>query len=120
MADPAAVDKLLPPLPVPVSNQRSVRAFNLQVKRLNWDRQLLTDIYHSLLTLSWSRFFGLLIALYFVGNALFAVGYWLDTDSLEGARKGSYFDAFFFSVQTMATIGYGKMTPRTNFANALV
>jgi len=104
---------------IPVGNARSVRAFNATVTRLNWDRQLFTDIYHSLLTLSWSRFFGLLIGIYFVGNAVFAVGYWLDSGSLEGA-SGSYVDAFYFSVQTMATIGYGKMTPKSGFANALV
>ena len=120
MADPAPAPPPDDKSAIPISSARSVRAFNIQVTRLNWDRQLFTDIYHSLLTLSWSRFFLLLIGLYFVGNAVFAAGYWLDSESLDGARKGSYLDAFFFSVQTMATIGYGKMTPRSGFANALV
>ena len=41
-------------------------------------------------------------------------------DSIENARPGSLADAFFFSVQTMATIGFGKMAPRTELANVLV
>src|SRR5207249_4349124 len=41
-------------------------------------------------------------------------------DAIENARPGSFADAFFFSVQTMATIGYGRMVPRTFLANTLV
>jgi len=38
----------------------------------------------------------------------------------SNARPGNFFDAFFFSVQTMASIGYGAMHPRTTYANAVV
>jgi inward rectifier potassium channel len=39
---------------------------------------------------------------------------------IEGARPGNFEDAFFFSVQTMSTIGYGRMVPTSTFANAVV
>ena len=32
---------------------------------------------------------------------------------IANARPGSFADAFFFSVQTMATIGYGNMSPES-------
>lgn len=81
----------------------------------------LGDLYHTLLTTSWPRFFALIIALYVALNALFALGYLAMGDGgVEHMRPGSFTDAFFFSVQTMATIGYGTMSPHSVTANALV
>ena len=51
-------------------------------------------------------------------NALFALAYMID-GGIANARRGSFADAFFFSVQTMATIGYGRLAPTTAFANML-
>jgi inward rectifier potassium channel len=78
------------------------------------------DLYHYLLTATWRRLFVLLMLGYVAANALFAAGYLAIGDGIEEARPGSFADAFFFSVQTMATIGYGKMAPRGLAANALV
>ena len=78
------------------------------------------DLYHFLLTTSWWRYFGLIALAYLVMNGLFAIGYHVVPGSLESAREGSFADAFFFSIQTMATIGYGKMAPATTYANVLV
>ena len=80
----------------------------------------LRDLYHWLLSSSWRRFFGLVTAAYLGSNALFAAGYLALGDGIEEARPGNFADAFFFSVQTMATIGYGKMAPHGFAANALV
>jgi len=80
----------------------------------------LRDLYHSLLVAPWVAFFvGVLVA-YVGANLLFAMGYLAIGDGIEEARPGSFADAFFFSVQTMATIGYGKMAPRGLAANILV
>ena len=80
----------------------------------------LRDAYHSLLTTTWLQFFGIVLAAYLGANLLFATGYLAIGDGIEEARPGSFSDAFFFSVQTMATIGYGKMAPRGLAANLLV
>jgi inward rectifier potassium channel len=78
------------------------------------------DPYHLLLTLSWPKFLALTGASYVVSNALFALLYLAQRDSIKNAHPGSFLDAFFFSVQTMATIGYGAMYPQTDYANLLV
>jgi inward rectifier potassium channel len=80
----------------------------------------LGDLYHFLLVSSWSRLLTLLGLLYVGSNCLFAIAYLVADNSIQGGRPGSFADAFFFSVQTMATIGYGSLLPRTLWANILV
>ena len=93
---------------------------SLPIVRAGAANGYLSDLYHFLLVSSWSRLL-LLLGLVFVGsNCLFALAYLLAGDSIQGGRPGSFADAFFFSVQTMATIGYGHMVPRTLWANILV
>jgi len=53
-------------------------------------------------------------------NALFAVLYLLDANAIAGVEKVGFLEAFFFSVQTLASIGYGVMNPRTLYANLIV
>lgn len=88
--------------------------------RLGASRWHASDLYHWLLMISWPGFFALISLLYSVTNALFAVAYLAGGDCIANARPGSFQDAFFFSVQTMATIGYGAMYPRTDYANSIV
>lgn len=78
------------------------------------------DPYHALLTISWGRFVALITVGYFIANAIFAVLYLAGGDGIANARPGNFLDAFFFSVQTMASIGYGAMYPKTAYANFLV
>jgi inward rectifier potassium channel len=90
------------------------------IRRLGMRPRYLTDAYHRLLAMSWARFLGVMAILYLVCNGLFGFAYFLDPHGIENARPGSYADAFYFSVQTMATIGYGKMAPVSPFAHLLV
>ncbi len=78
------------------------------------------DLYHLILNMSWTKFFGLICSGYVAINALFATAYLAGGDAIEHARHGNFLDAFFFSVQTMATIGYGSLYPKTYYANTLV
>ena len=78
------------------------------------------DLYHFLLTTSWPALLGLIAVYYLLVNALFAVAYWLGDGGIAQARPGSLTDAFFFSVQTFATIGYGAMAPQSLYAHLLV
>ncbi len=78
------------------------------------------DLYHTLLTVPWSGFFAALAAAYVVFNLVFGVCYLLADGGIANARPGNFADAFFFSVQTMATIGYGQLYPQSFAANLLV
>jgi inward rectifier potassium channel len=82
-------------------------------------RRLLNDVYYLMLQASWARLVVFIFGTYVVVNILFAVVY-VVAGGVEGARPGEITDAFYFSVQTMATIGYGVMHPTTHLANVLV
>ena len=76
------------------------------------------DLYHFLLTISWVRFFAASAVVYLLVNFLFACAYTLQPGSVSGST--SFRDTFFFSVQTMSTIGYGTMGPASLYAHILV
>ena len=82
-------------------------------------RSALSDVYHFLLTSRWWQLLAMLAATYVGVNVLFALAYLALGDVIEHARPGSFADAFFFSVQTMATVGYGNFWPSTIAANLL-
>lgn len=74
------------------------------------------SLYHYFLTLSWPRFFAVIVACYLGTNALFAVAYLAcGTGALVAtvpqAVHSAFGRAFFFSVETLATIGYGNIVP---------
>ncbi len=81
--------------------------------------------YHALLTISWPKFHLIVAGAYLVVNLLFAVAYFLcGPDALRGVEAAGVLDrileCFFFSVQTLATIGYGRVSPVGLPANMLV
>jgi inward rectifier potassium channel len=79
----------------------------------------LRDLYHALLRVPWWAAFAVIMGSYLGLNGVFAALY-LWTGGVANARPGSLADAFFFSVETMGTIGYGTMYPATIAANVLM
>jgi inward rectifier potassium channel len=82
------------------------------------------NAYHTLLSLPVPRLLGLMAMWYVTANLVFASMYWLaGPDALAGAAAtplSRFEDCLFFSVQTLATIGYGKLVPNSSLANILV
>jgi inward rectifier potassium channel len=81
--------------------------------------------YHVLLTMSWPRFFLVVVGSFLGGNALFAIAFMAcGADALTGPPEASVLSwfgkAFFFSVHTLATIGYGNIAPASLSANLVV
>jgi inward rectifier potassium channel len=82
--------------------------------RYNWH-----DIYHLTFTVSWPLFIAIICITFLGVNTLFALAYLLDASGIENARPGSFSDAFFFSVETMATVGYGIMSPKSLYSHII-
>src|SRR5579883_558895 len=93
---------------------------SLRVRTSGQALQLGGDAYFALLTWPFWRFGAAVAVFVLVVNSLFAWVYMLDPAGVSNARPGSFEDAFFFSVQTFATIGYGTMAPQTRFAHVVV
>jgi inward rectifier potassium channel len=97
--------------------------FNVRREGLRFWESL--SAYHYLLTISWPKFFSFVVAAFLATNAFFAVLYVLAGDgALNGTHAntipGRFVEEFFFSVHTLATIGYGTIAPATLVANIIV
>ncbi|MCH2047354.1 MAG: ion channel [Trichodesmium sp. ALOHA_ZT_67] len=79
-----------------------------------------SDFYHWLMTISWRQLWVIIISFYFVINTIFALLYLGSGDGVHNAKPGSFIDAFSFSIQTIATIGYGAMYPTNIYTHILV
>lgn len=81
--------------------------------------------YHTLLSMSWSTFLGLVLLLYFLSNVIFgalyaSIGSGALVDTSSEPMNDLFVRGFFFSVQTFATIGYGTIHPAGIIPNLLV
>jgi inward rectifier potassium channel len=72
------------------------------------------------LTVPWGVFFVGLLLFFFLINVVFAFFYMADPRGIEHARPGNFWDAFLFSVQTIGSINYSVMVPKTIYANMVV
>lgn len=76
------------------------------------------DFYHWVLTLTWTRFFGVFAGSFVAINAVFAILFYIVPGSVKDAQ--SPLDYFAFSVETLATIGYGEMSPSGHYGHFIV
>jgi len=79
----------------------------------------LRDAYHLVLRMRWGWLLSLIAGAVVLINATFALVYAV-IGGVSSAQPGSLRDAFFFSVETMGTIGYGAMYPTTTAAHTVV
>ena len=104
--------------PSPAARRRGVFNRGRDIEVVGTSRNWFGDAYHYLLLTPWWGSVAFIVGMLLVSNLLFALAY-LVTDSIE-ASNGRFSDAFFFSVQTMGTIGYGVMHPKGIVGNALM
>lgn len=98
----------------------SVRAGNVEFLKINAAQPGWRDTYHRVLALSWPRFGLFLLGSYLAINLLFATLYALGGNCIGEMEAGYFPEAFFFSVETLATVGYGHMYPATLYGHVVV
>lgn len=93
------------------SGRRVVRA---GLPRRHWQ-----DLYHLFMTISWPRLFAVFAAFFIAFNLLFAALYSVQAGDIARLDPQGFWGRFFFSIETLATVGYGDMYPRTLFAHII-
>ncbi len=96
--------------------------FNVNKSGLKFWQSL--DIYHELISMKWPAFLFLASGLFLVANLIFAFLYFkAGIGSIAGAEGVSTWeqilDAFYFSTQTITTVGFGQLSPNTNYVSLL-
>jgi len=116
--DPGLTQKFTGPLRRVINKDGS---FNVHRQGTTW-RDVHPYLY--LINISWPGFLTIVFLAYVAVNIVFALVYFLfGAHELQGAdaptELGRFMNAFFFSAQTLSTVGYGTMAPRGFAANCV-
>ena len=98
----------------------AVRAGKMEILKMNaggWDWR---DAYHWILALRWPHFVAFSLGVFLVVNLVFASIYHFGGPCIAEMPENSFGQAFFFSVETLATVGYGHMYPANGFGHVVV
>ena len=95
----------------------SIRSGQVEFVKVNTGRVDWRDAYQWTLALSWPQFAAFVATVYIVLNLVFATAYSLGGDAIANLKPASFVESFFFSVQTLATVGYGHMYPQTLYGH---
>lgn len=79
----------------------------------------ISDPYHLALTVRWPLFVAGLFGSYLIITGIFAALYLAQPGCVSNAHVGSIADALFFSIETLATVGYGVMAPATLYGHLM-
>jgi inward rectifier potassium channel len=100
-------------------NPRSnvVRIGNREIITRGLSTGFWTDLYHRSMTVSWPVFFASAALVFIALNGTFALVFYLGHEPIANVPTGSFIDLFYFSIETLATVGYGDMHPQTHFGH---
>jgi inward rectifier potassium channel len=78
-----------------------------------------SDLYHRSMTVYWPIFFGTAALIFIVLNTVFGFLYWLGDHPIANVADNLPLplSLFYFSIETLATVGYGDMHPQTNYGH---
>ncbi|HEY6430509.1 MAG TPA: ion channel [Acetobacteraceae bacterium] len=104
---------------LPGGRSTRIRLGSYEIQKKGISRFDLRDPYHLAIALTWPQFLILLLSLYLLANVVFAALFWLVPGSIANARPYKFADAFFFSLETLATVGYGDMYPASLYGHCV-
>jgi inward rectifier potassium channel len=115
----AGIDPRIPIEGEPDESVARVRLGSYELRKKGVSRFDLRDPYRLAVALTWPQFLAALLTLYLSVNFVFTVLYWAVPGSVANARPHSFADNLFFSIETLATVGYGEMYPATLYGRVI-
>jgi inward rectifier potassium channel len=94
-----------------------VRFGHREIETLGLDQGFWTDLYHRSMSVYWPVFFGSAAAIFVTLNAIFAGLYYLGDEPVANVGRRNPLELFYFSIETLATVGYGDMHPQSNYGH---
>lgn len=90
-----------------------------EIESRGLDPAFWTDLYHRSMIVQWPVFFGIAALIFVVLNAGFGFLYWLGHEPIANVSPDLPLplSLFYFSIETLATVGYGDMHPQTNYGH---
>jgi inward rectifier potassium channel len=107
------------PVVLPPSRTMQVRDAPFEVRKRGVARFDLSDPYHLAVTMPWPAFIALAFGSAMALNVIFAALYDLRPGAVQNLDQGDLLRAFFFSLETLATVGYGEMAPASNYGHVV-
>ena len=96
-----------------------VRIANREVETRGLSTGFWRDLYHHAMTVSWAAFFAWAALIFMVLNGVFATLYGLGDKPVANVQSESFLQFFFFSIETLATVGYGDMHPQSDYGHVV-
>jgi inward rectifier potassium channel len=107
-----------PAAPKPVG-RRIVTVGPRQVVTEGIVQPIFHDLFHHFMTVSWPRLFATLATFFLVFDLSFGFLYYLVPGCIANLNPPGFAGDFFFSVETLATVGYGEMHPQTFYGHSV-
>ena len=98
---------------------RRIRLGSREVLTQGISREILLDLYHHFMTVSWTRLFATIAVFFLVFDLLFGCLFRLVPGCIANLNPPGFLGDFFFSVETLATVGYGDMHPQTLYGHVV-
>ncbi len=100
-----------------VDSRRNVRGRQVVTRGIT--PAVFQDLYHYLMTVTWPRLFAAIALFFLVFDFLFGCLYYLQPGSVANLSPPGFLGTFFFSVETLATVGYGEMHPSSLYGHVV-
>ena len=94
-----------------------IRLAGREIEARGLARGFWSDLYYRSMTVSWPAFFASAAAIFLVLNGGFALIYFLGDSPVANAANGRFLDLLYFSIETLATVGYGDMHPQSDYGH---
>ena len=107
------------PRPRKPIGRRTIKIGTREIVTEGFVKPIFNDLYHHFMTVSWPRLFATLAAFFLLFDLLFGLLYYLEPGCIANLNPPGFAGDFFFSVETLATVGYGEMHPQSFYGHTV-